>query len=999
MLIEQAISDTLQKYKDDHVMLDAFFQWSTCQFRRKGEGKHEWAQEKAYEHFLNNLSFRYGLSVTDAESIGTRLEEECKALTENGQEFELKKAIGATLSGEIGDILRNNVLSKLDKASVSARVLLAIYNWLGSFPEYQYSMSSTAWKGPLEALYRVTMGTLPGSEVKSFAAARDELISCGAINKSFYESSTGKTSYDEYLPGILLVHQIDLASVAPKADNDGISTYLQALFTRLSFEQARILEEVALCGVTGITTYDIYGKGALPGEVIPYRGLFAYVDTEGGKVAAVNPLSREILLKDMLECKMLHLKETALNIETALNRLREQAWPEADLTRLSDRPDRRIWRLDQIRTPRLFIFIGNWLSGSDLNSMRSVGAEPSQDTFMFALINQSLPSIKKVISNSFKMWEKASITIITPTPKGMATHQLQGVAHPSLSRIMELLGVKTPPPPPPPPVKYRVEVRVTNTDGTSLSNVNVNIGSLSYDTLSEGRVVLEVSAGTYTLTATAKGYESFSENIIIAKNEQKTIRLQQKAGEEFNVVFSVKNQASNPLEGVSVKVDSSIAATTDPTGTTMMNIKSGKYEVNISKAGYDTASETIEVTRDITKEFILIDAGGSQSHRERLLACFANDYSIQQPDQAWLNLLAERLKSILDELGIPCEVNAKEFQWGPRLVRANVKLSKGRRIKEVVSSALDIANKLFSCSELFQFKTEDESSKSVRVESNPTKGMVGIYIPRNDFVAVPLGGVIRSLPQDNPLSFPVGLNAIGQVQFSNLDNMPHLLVAGQTGAGKSVFLNCMIISLALQNDPSQLQFVLIDPKGGLEFGPYERLPHVSQGKLVTSPELTVETLASARQEMDDRYAMMRDVAKSGRPVKKIQEYNDLPGIKPLPFRIIIVDEFADLVLSSYGSQIIELVQALAQKGRAAGFYMVICTQRPSVKVIPGDIKAVVPSRISFRLPASFDSKVILDEPGQKIYWVGVICSLRKRFTPSYEDFKVPSYLTMKLKHS
>lgn len=599
MTMEEKVRDILAQYLNDEVMLDAFFQWAKGQFRRKGEGKHAWAQEKAYGYFLNNLRLRYGLSATDAKGIGTRLEEASKTLAEGSYEFELKNIIIAALSGPAGDTLRKNVQIKVDKASVSARGLLAVYNWLGGIPEYQGAMSSTAWAGPLEALYRVTFGTLPGSEVKSFATARDELISCGVINKSFYESGTGKTSYDEYLPGIL-VPQVDLTSVAPTVDGNSISTYLQALFTRQAFEQARILEEVALQGV--ITTYYYYGPtGELPEEVIPHRGLFAYVDAERGKVAAVNPLGREILLKNILELKIERLKNPASAIETALEQFRDQAWPESDLTRLSDKPDRRVWRLDQIRAPRLFIFIGNWLSESDLGTIRNLGAEPLQDAFIFTLTDQSLPSVEKVIANSLKMWRKASIAVITPTPKGMASHQLQGTAHPSLSRILELLGVQ----PPPPPTKYRVEIKVTDNAGAALSSAQVNIGTMSANTLEDGRAVFEVSAGTYVLTTTAKGYEPFSENITIAKNEQKTVQLQRIAGKEFNVVVSVKDQASQPLHGVSVNFGPSIAVTTGSNGTATLNIGSGKYEVRISKAGYNTVGETIEVTRDITKEFIL----------------------------------------------------------------------------------------------------------------------------------------------------------------------------------------------------------------------------------------------------------------------------------------------------------------------------------------------------------------------------------------------------------
>ena len=436
MTMEEEVRDALARHQNDEVMLDAFFQWAIGQFRRIGEGKHAWAQEKAYGYFLSNLHLRYGLSATNAEGIGMKLGEERKALAENSDEFELKKALIVALSGTIGDTLRKNVQRKLGEASVSARGLLAVYNWLRGFPDNQYSMSSTAWMGPLEALYRAALGALPGSEVKLFSTARDELISCGIINKSFYESSSGKTSYEEYLPGIS-VPQISLTSVVPPLDDSYVRTYLQALFTQQALEQARILEEVTLCGVT---TYDVYGKGELPGEVIPHRGLFAYVDTERGKVTAVNPLSREILLENMLEWKMLRLKEPASAIETALHRFRDQAWPEADLTRLSDRPDRRVWRLDQIGAPRLFIFIGNWLSESDLAALRNLGAEPSRDAFLFALIDQSLPSVEKVMGNSLKMWQKASVTVMTFKDAKWTIHTLKGTPHSDIQRIAEQLS-------------------------------------------------------------------------------------------------------------------------------------------------------------------------------------------------------------------------------------------------------------------------------------------------------------------------------------------------------------------------------------------------------------------------------------------------------------------------------------------------------------------------------------------------------------------------------
>jgi hypothetical protein len=353
----------------------------------------------------------------------------------------------------------------------------------------------------------------------------------------------------------------------------------------------------------------------------------------------------------------------------------------------------------------------------------------------------------------------------------------------------------------------------------------------------------------------------------------------------------------------------------------------------------------------------------SSQNRQELLKCFETGYVVTPVDKQWLKQLEIVLHDILSELGIECIVDSDEFQEGPRLIRANIKLGKGLRINKVSQAAEDIANKLFANHELFHFTHDDEVPKHVRIESVPAKGMVGIYVPRNDFCAIPAGALLEKLPQDNQLSFIVGVNVIGEPQFSNLDSMPHLLVAGQAGAGKSVFLNTMIVSLAFQNDPSELQFILIDPKGGLEFGPYEILPHVFEGKITRNSSEAVQAMNVTREEMDRRYNLMSQESGKGNIVRNVKEYNSIAGISRLPYRVIIIDEFADLVLSKDGKDIVEMAQAIAQKGRAAGIHMVICTQRPSVKVIPGDIKAVIPSRLSFRLPTGVDSKVILDELG------------------------------------
>jgi len=345
--------------------------------------------------------------------------------------------------------------------------------------------------------------------------------------------------------------------------------------------------------------------------------------------------------------------------------------------------------------------------------------------------------------------------------------------------------------------------------------------------------------------------------------------------------------------------------------------------------------------------------------QERLIESFSITSFQKGIDSDFLLRLEKRLSEVLSEFDIECEVNHQNFNVGPRIIRANIKPGKGVQIKQIQSKSVDIANRLFSDRSLFGFERDDEVPRDIRIESVPKNGgMVGFHLPRNDFEPIGIRNILLEIRKKSNLEFPIGYNIIGESQHSNLESMPHLLVSGQPGSGKSVFLNSMIISLVFQNSPNDLKFVLIDPKGGLEFGAYQDLPHVYNNKIVENAEESFDVLNAIFEEMERRYKVLKD-----KNVKKLQEYNELKGIGKLPFYVVIIDEFADLIQYKKGKDVVQIVQRLAQKGRAAGIFIVISTQRPSVKFIPGEIKAVIPSRLSFKLPSATDSKVILDETG------------------------------------
>ncbi len=299
------------------------------------------------------------------------------------------------------------------------------------------------------------------------------------------------------------------------------------------------------------------------------------------------------------------------------------------------------------------------------------------------------------------------------------------------------------------------------------------------------------------------------------------------------------------------------------------------------------------------------------------------------------------LEDTLASFGVGAKVT--HIERGPSITRYELRPERGVKISRISSLADDIALAL--------------AATSVRIEAPiPGKSAVGIEVPNTTVSVVAIREVFERGPKDRaPLSIALGKDITGKAVFGDLAKMPHLLVAGATGAGKSVCLNCIIASLLVNATPDQLELLMIDPKR-VELTVYNGIPHL-KNEVITDPGMAAGALAMITREMDQRYERF---ARDG--VRKIEEYNAKNPDETLPYIVVVIDELADLMLVA-PAKVEMLVMRLAQLARATGIHLVVATQRPSVDVITGLIKANIPSRIAFAVSSQVDSRVILDMGG------------------------------------
>lgn len=312
---------------------------------------------------------------------------------------------------------------------------------------------------------------------------------------------------------------------------------------------------------------------------------------------------------------------------------------------------------------------------------------------------------------------------------------------------------------------------------------------------------------------------------------------------------------------------------------------------------------------------------------------------------------AERLTNVLNEFGVHAAIT--NIMIGPSITKYELKLETGTRVNKIMSLQDDIKLAL--------------AAKDIRIEAPiPGKPAVGVEIPNLVSSMVSFKEVFKDIPndlKDSKLLVPLGKDVNGKVIYAQLNKMPHLLIAGATGSGKSVCINTIICSILMRAKPDEVKLILVDPKK-VELSNYNGIPHLL-APVVTDPKKAAATLREVVAEMERRYDLFANAN-----VRKIETYNNYidkkneelekeQKLEKLPYIVVILDEVADLMMVA-SKDVEDCIMRIAQLARAAGIHLIVATQRPSTDIITGVIKANIPSRIAFAVSSSIDSRTILD---------------------------------------
>lgn len=390
----------------------------------------------------------------------------------------------------------------------------------------------------------------------------------------------------------------------------------------------------------------------------------------------------------------------------------------------------------------------------------------------------------------------------------------------------------------------------------------------------------------------------------------------------------------------------------------------GQLKAHAEESGFKL-NEGVPVEHHATRPF-----AGLKNTAEKLAPAddhealtLASDPNWQLPNLALLDAkqdkadagnVEENAKVIKETFGnFNIEVDMEGANVGPRVTQYTLKPPTGVKLTKITALENNLAL--------------DLAAHSIRMEAPiPGKRAVGIEVPNVKAATVRLRSIFESndwADVKGPLGFAIGRDIAGKPVVADLAKMPHVLVAGQTGSGKSVMINTILTSMLYRNSPSDLKMILVDPKQ-VELKPYDDIPHLLT-PVITEPEKCISALKWAVAEMERRYKALAEVSK-----RNIAEYNLLKKEEGMPYIIIVIDELADLMMMA-ARDVEALVVRIAQKARAVGIHLVLATQRPSVDVITGLIKANIPARIAFTTASQVDSRTIIDQIGaEKLLGMG-----------------------------
>jgi DNA segregation ATPase FtsK/SpoIIIE, S-DNA-T family len=357
-------------------------------------------------------------------------------------------------------------------------------------------------------------------------------------------------------------------------------------------------------------------------------------------------------------------------------------------------------------------------------------------------------------------------------------------------------------------------------------------------------------------------------------------------------------------------------------------------------------SDKLESKKKVEEETALIQIPGARGDVWRYPNLgLLSDKPGGKADRGNVNKNANIIEETLDSFGISARV--VEVNPGPAVTQYAIKVALGTKLSKITGLSDNLASALAS------------PTGQIRIEAPiPGRSLAGIELPNRSPEIVTLKEMLLSdkmRKEKSKLAIPLGLGVSGEPIVGRFDKMPHVLIAGQTGSGKSVLLNSWIASLLFRTTPEEVKLILVDPKR-VELSVYEGIPHL-KSSVIVDPKNVISALEWAVGEMEDRY---KKFSKAG--ARNIDSYNQKSGFAAMPYLVIVIDELADIMLFA-PSDVEERICRLAQMARATGIHLVIAIQHPSVDILTGLIKANIPCRISCAVTSSVDSRVILDSPG------------------------------------